>query len=317
MQLMKIHQRDTNRVRLEMKSIRSDVVSSKNSSSTMKLDEWRDPLFVILMLTFLAFWTGGLNVRTYAPRIYTSVGMSDSMAASMTVVLGCIKVISTLVAVIFIDELGRKTLLRMGILTAALGSFLLIWIGIINLDGGFGDVLVVIALSLYVIAYQLSFGPCLFTLGAEMFPSIIRGKMMSFQIIFASLSDASSTEIFSVLLDSFGVTVPFAGHFVFCVLGYLFISTCFVETTEKRPDEIRDELKNKLNLQNTIYYICCDSCKCIRSCSVGERVMSAPLALARRFTSEFEVLPTVEGDDEEDEEDSAHHGVRSSIGVNI
>ena len=109
-------------------------------------------------------------------------------------------------------------------------------------DGGFGDAMVVVALSLYVIAYQTSFGPCLFTVGAEMFPSLIRGKMMSFQIIFASLSDSSSTEAFAVLLDEFGVTVPFAGHFVFCILGYIFVSKCFVETTEKRPHEIRDEL---------------------------------------------------------------------------
>ena len=293
-----------------MKSIRVDVVSSSQKSNAQTLDEWKEPLIVVLTLTFFAFWTGGINVRTYAPRIYKSVGMSDDMAASMTVVLGSIKVFSTLVAVLFIDELGRKTLLKTGILIAAFGSFVLMLIEVTNLDGGFGDAMVVVALSLYVIAYQTSFGPCLFTVGAEMFPSLIRGKMMSFQIIFASLSDSSSTETFAVLLDEFGVTVPFAGHFMFCVLGYIFVTKCFVETTEKRPHEIRDELKRNTNLQYFIRSLCCDSCKCLRSCC-GERVVNAPLSLARRFTtSGFESLnmdedDVIDADDDDEKEEEA------------
>ena len=328
MQLMRMHEYDSNRVRLAMKSIRADVASSRKDES-QKLDEWKEPLIVILTLTFLAFWTGGINVRTYAPRIYTSVGMSDSMAASMTVVLGSVKVLSTLVAVLFIDEFGRKALLRTGILIAAVASFLLIMIDVTNLDGGFGDAMVVVALSLYVfhfscvyyifrnqnskhryvVAYQTSFGPCLFTVGAEMFPSLIRGKMMSFQIIFASLSDSSCTEIFSVLLDEFGVMIPFAGHFLFCVAGYVFVKTCFVETTEKRPIEIRDELKQNTSLQYFIGCLCCNSCRCVRSCMFGERVVNVPLALARKFTSSgFESLPASPGDVEDVDDDGTKRG---------
>ena len=312
-QLLMMNDNDTEKVRLAMEEIRSDVSNkARDVKSASSLDEWKESLFVVLTLSFLAFFTGGINVRTYAPRIYTSVGMSDNMAASMTVVLGGIKVVSTLIAVLFIDELGRKTLLKVGLFLAGIGSFMLIIIGILDEKNEFGDTLVVLALSVYVIAYQVSFGPCLFTLGAEMFPSLIRGKMLSFQVIFSSLSDSTSTEIFSVLLDLFGVTIPFAGHLFFCILGYLFVKLCFVETAKKRPDVIRDELRQNSYLKLVIAYVCCNGCRTLRSW-LGESLTDVPLNMARRFTSSagFESLPTTddmydyeERDKEEEEEEN-------------
>lgn len=52
---------------------------------SMTVLHWRGPIIIIFTLIFFAFFTGGINVRIYAPTIFQLAGMSESRRASMTV----------------------------------------------------------------------------------------------------------------------------------------------------------------------------------------------------------------------------------------
>lgn len=276
-----LRQRDTNED--DDTTVSSDAPMS---NARVRLEDWKYPLFVQFGLLFFAFFTGGINVRTFAPDIYKDAGLSDHMASTLTVVLGGIKVASTLLAVYTVDRIGRKKLLMSGLTLALLASTLLVTIAFVSKSADENG-LCVAALCLYVVAYQISFGPCLFVVGSEMFPSIIRGKMMSLQILFGSLCDATSTETFSVLLDEFGLSVPFAGHFCLTIAGLCFVHFCFVETAEKSPEQIRDELNKNTALKCVLNATTCGGCACMGSSAIGKRVVRAPFVMARKYTAEF------------------------------
>lgn len=76
---------------------------------------WRAPLLVISTLIFFTFFTGGINVRIYAPSIFAMAGMSTGRRATMTVVLGVVKVTSTGLAVWKIDGMGRRVFFVTGL----------------------------------------------------------------------------------------------------------------------------------------------------------------------------------------------------------
>ena len=83
--------------------------------ATRLAHHWRGSLAVIFTLIFFTFFTGGINVRIYAPTIFTLAGMGRARRAAMTVGLGVVKVFSTGCAVWRIDAVGRRFFVRAGV----------------------------------------------------------------------------------------------------------------------------------------------------------------------------------------------------------
>ena len=64
-------------------------------------------------------------VRNYAPKIFSSAGFGYRQSLLFNLALGGMKVVSTGVAIYFVDTLGRKSLLLMGILMSSSGMLML------------------------------------------------------------------------------------------------------------------------------------------------------------------------------------------------
>lgn len=66
--------------------------------------------------------TTGINaINTYAPLVFSQAGIGTDAAFATTVWLGVVSVAGTLAAIALIDRIGRRTILMIGLVAAALG----------------------------------------------------------------------------------------------------------------------------------------------------------------------------------------------------
>ena len=71
-------------------------------------------LRVALCLMMFQQLTGNAIVMNYAPVIFKEAGLNDLAANNAIVVLGIVKVCSTVIAILMLEELGRRKLLLIG-----------------------------------------------------------------------------------------------------------------------------------------------------------------------------------------------------------
>ena len=59
-------------------------------------------------------WTGINAILFYAPQLFSSLGSSSEAALLNAVIIGAVKIVSPLVAVLTVDRLGRRSVARAG-----------------------------------------------------------------------------------------------------------------------------------------------------------------------------------------------------------
>uniref|UniRef100_A0A2P2KD65 D-xylose-proton symporter-like 3ic isoform X1 n=1 Tax=Rhizophora mucronata TaxID=61149 RepID=A0A2P2KD65_RHIMU len=141
--------------------------------------------------------TGQPSVLYYAGPILQSAGFSAAADATrVSVVIGLFKLLMTWIAVLKVDDLGRRPLLIGGVGGIALSLFLLS--AYYKILGGF-PIVAILALLLYVGCYQVSFGPISWLMVSEIFPLRTRGRGISLAVLTNFGSNAIVTFAFSPL----------------------------------------------------------------------------------------------------------------------
>ncbi|XP_047310199.1 D-xylose-proton symporter-like 3, chloroplastic [Impatiens glandulifera] len=141
--------------------------------------------------------TGQPSVLYYAGQILQTAGFSAAADATrVSVLIGVFKLLMTGVAVLRVDDLGRRPLLIGGVSGIAISLFLLS--AYYKFLGDFPFVAVG-ALLLYVGCYQISFGPISWLMVSEIFPLRTRGKGISLAVLTNFGTNAIVTFAFSPL----------------------------------------------------------------------------------------------------------------------
>jgi len=116
----------------------------------------------------------GINVVIYyAPIIFRDSGVTSANAAILAAsLIGVVNFISTVVACLVIDKLGRRPLLLWG---TAIMTVCLVALGVIFAIGPHKTgISILVILCLYIAAFALSFGPVFWLMSAEIFPTRVR-----------------------------------------------------------------------------------------------------------------------------------------------
>ncbi|KAL0390353.1 UNVERIFIED_CONTAM: D-xylose-proton symporter-like 3, chloroplastic [Sesamum calycinum] len=167
--------------------------------------------------------TGQPSVLYYAGPILQTAGFSAAAdATKLSVVIGVFKLLMTGVAVLKVDDLGRRPLLIGGV--AGLAFSLLLLSAYYKFLGGFPFVAVA-ALLLYVGCYQISFGPISWLMVSEIFPLRTRGKGISLAVLTNFGSNAIVTFAFSPLKELLGAENLFLLFGAIAVLSLVFAVT--------------------------------------------------------------------------------------------
>ncbi len=178
----------------------------------------------------------GVNaVLYYGPKIFMDAGLSGEGSLLSTVLVGVVNMLTTVVALLIIDKVGRKKLVWWGV-----GGMIvcLLMIGMYFALGTLPTWFLLVFFLLYVFCTAISISAVVFVLLSEMYPNRVRGLAMSV----AGLALWVGTYLIGQLTPWMLETLTPAGTFflfAFMCLPYLFIMWKWVpETTGKSLEEI-------------------------------------------------------------------------------
>ena len=203
-------------------------------------------IFVGIMLSVFQQAVGINAVLYYAPRIFGDMGMENPMV--VTVFMGVINILFTLVAIFTVEKLGRKPLLIWGSIGMAIGAF-----GVALTFGHAGMELVTAAsIMIYSASFMFSWGPITWVLIAEIFPNTIRGAAVAiavaFQWIFNFIVSSSFVPMFNMHLtegDDFGHWFTYGLYGIICLIAALFVWKLVPETKGKTLEDMTAMWKNR------------------------------------------------------------------------
>ena len=196
-------------------------------------------IFVGIMLSVFQQAVGINAVLYYAPRIFGDMGMDNPMM--ITVFMGVINILFTLVAIFTVEKWGRKPLLIYGSLGMAIGA-----IGVALTFGHEGmELFTAASLLIYSASFMFSWGPICWVLIAEIFPNTIRGAAVAiavaFQWIFNFIVSSTFVPMFNMHLtegDHFGHWFTYGLYGVICLLAALFVWKLVPETKGKTLEDM-------------------------------------------------------------------------------
>ena len=199
---------------------------------------FRMALFIGVALAILGQFMGVNAVLYYGPTIFKESGLSSGDSLFYQVMVGLVNMLTTVLAVIIIDKVGRKQLVYWGV------SGMIVTLVLIGLYFTFGavwglsSVYLLIFFLLYIFSCAISICAVIFVLLSEMYPVKVRGAAMSI----SGLSLWIGTYLIGQLTPWMLTNLTPAGTFwlfaVMCVPYMLIVWKLLPETTGKSLEEI-------------------------------------------------------------------------------
>ena len=181
----------------------------------------------------------GINVVFYYGAVlWQSAGFSESDALLINVISGAVSIGACLVATFLIDRIGRKPLLMTGSIGMAvtLSTLAIVFANALVQEGGSLDLtgsagpIALVAANLYVIFFNMSWGPVMWVMLGEMFPNQIRGSGLAVSGLAQWSSNFVITMTFPILLAGIGLGGAYGLYAAFAVISIVFIAKFVQET---------------------------------------------------------------------------------------
>lgn len=187
------------------------------------LRRFRRPLVLAVAVAALQQITGINTVLYYGSLLFVTHGNggSDQRAFAANVMVGLTNLVFTLIALLIMDRIGRRTLLTSSV-AVMLASLLLLVFAFHRTQPFFP--LVVGSTMLYVAAFATGLGPAAWVYMSEIFPTNIRGRAMSIATSVLWMSCILVSNSFLTLVRCFGAAGTFGVYAGICAIGVVFFS---------------------------------------------------------------------------------------------
>ena len=226
---------------IEIGNVKSLIAKETKSDWRMLFKPcFRMALFIGVALAMLGQLMGVNAVLYYGPTIFVESGLSSGDSLFYQVIVGLVNMLTTVLALVIIDKVGRKKLVYWGVSGMIIA---LISIGFYFLKGAelnIPQIYLLIFFLFYIFSCAISICAVIFVLLSEMYPVKVRGAAMSI----AGLSLWIGTFLIGQLTPVMLATLTPAGTFFFfsimCVPYILIVWKLLPETTGKSLEEIEN-----------------------------------------------------------------------------
>lgn len=172
------------------------------------------------------------GVLYYAPHIFTELGLTAGTAAlTATLGLGAVNVAATVVALIYVDRVGRRVLLNVGCTVMILGLATAIGANAVSLP-----LLGLLGLAIFIAAFAISLGPLPYVLMSELFPVAVREKGIAVASATSWLFNALVAASFLSGVELIGLSGVLGIFATVCLIA-LVLGLLFVPETRGLPLE--------------------------------------------------------------------------------
>ncbi len=189
----------------------------------------------------------GINVIFYyGTALWRVVGFTEENALQIGVLTGVVNIVTTLLAIRYVDNWGRKPLLLIG----SIG--MTVTLGILAAVFGFADVspdtgqpvlshaagmVALVSANLYVFAFGFSWGPVVWVLLGEMFPNKIRAAALSMAAALQWIANFLVSTTFPPITLNLGLGVAYGIYAFFAAISIYFV---FIYVKETKGRELED-----------------------------------------------------------------------------
>jgi len=224
-----------------LRNIQQSKHEANSEQRLFKSKIYRLPILLAFLIAFFNQVSGINAIIYYAPRIFEMTGLGESSALLSTAGIGVVNFIFTLLAMRFIDQFGRRTLMLIG----SIG--LIITLGLVSrafYTESFGGMAVPVFLFVYIAFFAFSQGAVIWVFISEVFPNEVRAggqALGSFTHWFMAALIAFS---FPAIAEKLGGGTTFLIFAIMMVLQLLFVLRLMPETKGKSLEMIQSEISN-------------------------------------------------------------------------
>ena len=187
-------------------------------------------------LAVLQQWSGINILFNYAEEVYRSAGYGVNDILFNIVITGTINLVFTLLAMFFVDRIGRRFLMLLGCASVGVVHIALAIVYYLHLHG-----LPILLLTLCAIGcYAMTLAPVTWVLITEIFPNRIRARGVSLAVSALWASSFLLTFSFPALTATFGQSGAFVVYGVTCLVGWVCVRGLVPETKGRSLEQIED-----------------------------------------------------------------------------
>lgn len=233
--------------------LESEYEITKSSLNDEVKSEWKELLQPWILkavligsaIAILGQFMGVNAVLYYGPEIFAKAGIAGGDALFSQVLVGIVNMVTTVIALLIIDKVGRKQLVYWGVSGMIVS---LVMIGIYFAFGeriGLGNGFMLAFFLFYVFCCAISISAVVFVLLSEMYPNSVRGRAMSVSGFALWVGTYLIGQLTPWLLENLtpaGTFFLFAGM---CIPYILIMWKAVPETTGKTLEEIECYWKRK------------------------------------------------------------------------
>jgi sugar porter (SP) family MFS transporter len=222
--------------------IRDEIAtSSRGSWRDLLAPSLRGVVLIGVLLAAVQQFTGINTVIYYDVDIIERAGITGTSTAVWgAVAVAAVNVLATLIAIRYIDRVGRRPLLMIGLVGMAAGLALL-GLGF-ALGGDLAGTIGLLAMMLYITCFAFSLGPIVWVLISEIYPLAVRGPAMSLATMVNWASNLVVALTFLTLLDALGDSGAFWLYSGICLAALVFVWRKVPETKGKSLEQLADEI---------------------------------------------------------------------------
>lgn len=184
----------------------------------------------------------GINVIFYyGATLWQLAGFTEDQSLQINIVSGIVSIAACFGTILLVDRIGRKPLLLIGSAGMAATLFALVYAfanGTLDADGQLQlssslGTLALIAANLYVIFFNLSWGPIMWVMLGEMFPNQIRGSALAVCGFFQWFANFLISFTFPIMAVGLGLAVSYSFYAICAVISFFLVQRFIVETKGK------------------------------------------------------------------------------------
>lgn len=238
-------------VAFELNEIKETVKIKSSGWSLLSKSYFRKVLILGILLQALQQFSGMNAFMYYSGQVFKAAGLSNPVVA--TIIIGLVNMLTTLIAIKYVDKVGRKPILYFGLTILVVSCAVVGALFKISPPGtemtSAEQWLTLIFSLLFIFGFAVSLGPIVWILCSEIFP--LKGRDFGITITTAT-NWISNTIIGSFTLTWFqhlGVGGTFWMFGLFNLIGFLIVGFITPETKDIPLEELEKNLENGVPLR--------------------------------------------------------------------
>ncbi len=233
----------------------AEIQQTMQAEGSQSLSDLKGPWLGLLPIVWVGILLSvfqqfvGINVIFYYSSVlWQAVGFTEANSLAITVITSVTNILTTVVAIVLVDRIGRKPLLLVGSLgmAAALGTMAYVFgtaptqaagSNMVPVLSDANGMIAIVAANLYVVFFGMSWGPVVWVLLGEMFNNRIRAYALAVAAAAQWVANFAVSQTFPALASA-GLGFAYGIYATMAFLSFIFVARWVQETRGRELEDM-------------------------------------------------------------------------------